>query len=215
MRHLTLTSETCNNETMNYKAFIFDMDGTLVDAQLDFYQLRRELGIEAYKPLLEEVATWPEHQKENAHRIIDACEMTGAYNSTLYSGVEDFLATLNEYQIPTALFTRNSRQATAVTLQKHRLNFDVVITREDAPPKPEPDGLLFITQHLNISPSQALYIGDYLYDLQAGRAADIPTALYTPTPPTDFDPAGAQFTFSCFHQLRRDFLDHCESSVSR
>lgn len=208
MRHLTLTNDTCKTQVMNYKAFIFDMDGTLVDSQLDFYQLRRKLGIEPHKPLLEEVATWSKSKQEQAHKIIDECEMTGAHNSTLYSGVEDFLSTLKKHHVPTALFTRNSRRATDVTLQKHQLSFDAVITREDAPPKPEPHGLLLISQLLNISHTQALYIGDYLYDLQAGQAADIPTALYIPTPPTDFDTSGAHFTFTCFHQLRHDFLDH-------
>ena len=49
-----------------------------------------------------------------------------------------------------------------------------------------------------------LFIGDYIYDLQAGLAAGVPTALYLPAP-ADFDTTGAAFHFESFESLKIRF----------
>ena len=59
------------------------------------------------------------------------------------------------------------------------LTFDPVLAREDAPPKPEPDGILRICAAWGLLPSEILMIGDYIYDVDAGRRAGAQTALVT------------------------------------
>jgi phosphoglycolate phosphatase-like HAD superfamily hydrolase len=50
-------------------------------------------------------------------------------------------------------------------------NYEVycLITREDAAPKPHPESLYKICHHLKSKIDEAPYVGDYLYELQAGQ----------------------------------------------
>jgi phosphoglycolate phosphatase-like HAD superfamily hydrolase len=57
------------------------------------------------------------------------------------------------------------------------------VAREDAPPKPAPDGILTMLAAWGVAPAGAVYGGDYLYDIEAGRRAAVHTVLYAPEPP--------------------------------
>jgi len=186
---------------MTFKGFIFDLDGTLVDSKLDFEKLRKELGLPQNAPILEAVSGWSPEKQKWAHDVIDANELAGAEASEMYDGVNDFLAWLKDKKRPHAIFTRNSRRATNLTLNKHNLSFTHVITRDEAPAKPNPQGLLTLVKNFGLQNQETLYVGDYLYDLQAGLAAQIPTALFFSQQPVDFDARGAHFTFTHFSQL--------------
>ncbi|MES9558853.1 MULTISPECIES: HAD-IA family hydrolase [unclassified Streptomyces] len=48
---------------------------------------------------------------------------------------------------------------------------DVVVTRQDAPPKPAPDGLHLALSRLNTKPERAVFVGDSPTDMTAARAA--------------------------------------------
>ena len=66
-------------------------------------------------------------------------------------------------------------------LEVHGLDgyFDLVISSLDVPrPKPHPDPLLKVTDHFNIGPHQAIYIGDSELDQQAAQAAGMPLVAY-------------------------------------
>jgi phosphoglycolate phosphatase-like HAD superfamily hydrolase len=49
----------------------------------------------------------------------------------------------------------------------------VVITRQDAPAKPAPDGLHAALAQVNVSPAQAVFVGDSPGDMSAARAAGV------------------------------------------
>jgi phosphoglycolate phosphatase-like HAD superfamily hydrolase len=53
------------------------------------------------------------------------------------------------------------------------------LTREDAPPKPDPQGLLSIAANWAIDCGDIAYIGDYKYDIQAAHNAGMQAWLYT------------------------------------
>jgi phosphoglycolate phosphatase-like HAD superfamily hydrolase len=95
---------------------------------------------------------------------------------------------------------------TEMTLLKHGLQFSIVMTRDDAPAKPDPTALHSITKKWGLKNHEVLFVGDYLYDLQAGLAAQVPTALFLSNPP-DFDTKGATFCFSSFTELEQNFLE--------
>ncbi len=192
---------------MKFKGFVFDLDGTLVDSKLDFDRLRLDLGLSEQAPILEAVEAWSPEKQRWAHQIIDEHELAGAAASLVYPGVREFLQSLSDRKIPSAVFTRNSRRATEITLTKHDLQFPHVITRNDAPAKPNPTGLLQIAKHFQLAPAEILYVGDYVYDLKAGLAAQIPTALYLSQSPVDFDTSGAHFIFSDYLELTT-YLQH-------
>ena len=57
--------------------------------------------------------------------------------------------------------------------------FDLIVTADDVErPKPHPDALLKISDHFNILPDQAIYIGDSLLDELAARTAGMPLVAY-------------------------------------
>ena len=83
------------------------------------------------------------------------------------------------------MLTRNSRETTERTLNRWGLSFSQIVTREDAPPKPDPAGVRLIARRWGLPTHQIIVIGDYLFDLQAGRRAGMRSDLFAPneTPP--------------------------------
>lgn len=160
-----------------FQALLFDLDGTLVDTRLDFAALRQELEFPDGIGLLEHLETLPEAQAERARAVIDQHEMAGAAAATWIDGAEALLATLHRRGVPSAILTRNSRAAVARTDQVLGLPVDLILTREDCPPKPDPDGLLRIADRLGLVPERCLYVGDFVYDLQAARNAGMAAGL--------------------------------------
>ncbi len=163
------------------RGVIFDLDGTLVDSRLDFEVIRREMGLPAGVPILEAVAqTESAAERDRLQAILHRHELAGAEQATLFDGVPEFLQWLETKGLPRAVLTRNSRASTDIVLARLGLQFDRVLTREDAPPKPDPAGLLLISQAWNIRPAELLFCGDYLFDLEAGSRAGMVTALFAP-----------------------------------
>lgn len=66
--------------------------------------------------------------------------------------------------------------------------FDMVVCAHDIPrPKPAPDALMHILAAYDLTPGQALFIGDSGVDQQAARAACVPFAAYDdPTLEADY-----------------------------
>lgn len=174
---------------MRVRGVIFDLDGTVVDSRLDFAAIRRDVGVPAGEPILEWIETLPPGaDRDRAVEILHRHEHRGAEAATLMPGIREFLASLAQAGIHRAVFTRNSRPTTEHTLRRLGLDaFAPVITREDAPPKPDPSGLEAICRHWRLQPDDVLFIGDYLYDLEAGRNAGIRTVLYAPQQVFDHD----------------------------
>ena len=163
---------------MTIHAVIFDMDGTLTRPYLNFPAIREAIGIG--EPLLENMLALPlGPERDRAFSILDRFEVEAAEASELNDGARDVLEFLSTRRIPAALVTRNSRRSTDRVLSKHALSFEVVVTREDAPAKPRPEPLWLICEKLGVKPPQALMVGDFKFDIVAGRNAGTRTALLT------------------------------------
>lgn len=161
------------------KAVVFDLDGTLVDSKLDFTELRRRLGWPEQTLILEHLAslTCPLEQQQAMQIIVDF-ELEGARNAGWMPNADLLLQQLNQRQIPLAILTRNMRQATELCIEALRIPIDLVLTRDDAPAKPQPEGLWQIAQRLGVQPHEILYVGDYLFDIQTARNAGSYCCLY-------------------------------------
>jgi HAD superfamily hydrolase (TIGR01549 family) len=166
-------------QTARVRGVVFDLDGTLVVEQLDYDAIRRELGFPPRTPLLEGIAALPETEQRKAHAVLHRHEQAAARTATLNAGVAAFLAQLDEGGVRRAVFSRNSRAAVSVVLERCGLHFETVVAREDGPHKPDPHGLRQICAIWRLPPNEVLMIGDYLYDLQAGNQAGVRTALVT------------------------------------
>jgi HAD superfamily hydrolase (TIGR01549 family) len=79
------------------------------------------------------------------------------------------------------ILTRNARELAHVTLEAIGLAdcfaVEDVLGRDDAPPKPDPGGLLKLAAAWDVSPSEMVMVGDYRFDLDCGRAAGARTVL--------------------------------------
>lgn len=160
------------------EGLIFDLDGTLIDSRLDFDQMRREMGLSAGAPVLETLATLPTADQIRCRRILDEHEQAGVLRAKLLPGVADFFARLDQLQIPRAVQTRNCRAAALGMLERCGLTCERLLAREDAPAKPDPTGILSICGDWQLAPEQVAMVGDFHFDLDAGRAAGAWTVLY-------------------------------------
>lgn len=164
----------------NIKAVVFDLDNTLVTSEMDFQVLRGVIGC----PLSEDLLTYTDslsdkQDRDRAHQIILDHEMSDALRSEPMSGCYELLEFLYKNDFYTAVVTRNCRQATTLKLNHNNIEFEQVITREDFPAKPEPDSLVALASQWNLPTDNVLYVGDYLYDLQAAANANMPSCLVT------------------------------------
>ncbi len=161
------------------RGVVFDLDGTLVVQELDFEAMRREIGLPSGTPLLEALEHLHGPARAAALAILRRHELAAAETARLTPGVGAFLDWLAERGVRKAVLSRNMREAVEKVLRRCGLTFDPVLAREDAPYKPSPEGLWQICAAWGMAPAEVLMVGDYLYDLQAGRSAGTRTALVT------------------------------------
>lgn len=163
---------------MRHAGVIFDLDGTLVDSRLDFDAMRAETGCPEGIGLLEYADSLPPGEAQRVHEIVHQHEMAGATAAVWIPGAEAWLRALQAASVPTAILTRNSRPATELTLSRLGIEVEHVLTREDCRPKPDPQGLLMIAAAWGLPCEKLVYVGDFLYDLQAARAAGMHAWFY-------------------------------------
>jgi len=161
--------------------WIFDMDGTLTVPVHDFEAIRSDLGLPRGRPILEELASRPDHEAEALHRRLFEIERGLAEQAVAWPDVPVFLAGLLDAGVPLGILTRNSRDLAHITLKAAGLaeffDPDLVLGREDAEPKPSPMGIEQILAAWSVEAARCSMVGDYLFDLQAGRAAGCRTVL--------------------------------------
>jgi HAD superfamily hydrolase (TIGR01509 family) len=174
------------------RAVVFDMDGTLTESPLDFDRIRAECGIPPGEPVLEYIDRAPESHRGRLERILRTHERRAALACTVRDGATDVLEELRRRGYRTALLTRNSRQSVEVVLDRFGWTFDCWVSREQGQPKPSPDALRKIACTLGLATADLLMVGDYLFDVAAGRAAGARTAFLRtgknipPPPDADF-----------------------------
>ena len=155
------------------------MDDTLVQTRLDFAAIKNDIGCPADEDILTyiEKMSCPQEQRK-ANQIVLEHELSDAQTSVWLPGAQAFVESAKLNSLPLAIVTRNSRQATQIKLNNNRIAIENVITREDAPAKPDPTALLTIAQDWQIAPQNIAYLGDYIYDIQAAHNADMQAWLY-------------------------------------
>jgi HAD superfamily hydrolase (TIGR01549 family) len=185
-------------DNLRVRGVVFDMDGTLVAQTIDFDAIRRELGLPFGTPLLEAMDRLPDADRVAAWAVLDRHEQAAVAAAEVLPGVLDFLNWLDVRGVKRAVLTRNSRSVAEAVLGRCGLStFDPIVTRDDAPFKPQPEGLWRICKAWGVAPSEVLMLGDYVYDIQVGRNAGARTALLTHGREWPFA-AEAEFAFATF-----------------
>lgn len=159
------------------RGVLFDMDGVVVRQRLDFPAIKREIFGDTAGFILERMAELPEAERQRAEAILERHETEAALTAEPMDGIVPFLAWLEAKGFRRGLVTRNSRKSVELVLNRFGFRFDAVVTREDAPPKPAPDPVWHACRGMQVEPSDALFVGDYEFDMISGRRAGTRTVL--------------------------------------
>ncbi|MCE2459336.1 MAG: phosphoglycolate phosphatase [Pseudomonadales bacterium] len=188
---------------MSYSAYLFDLDGTLVDTAPDLSRALNHTLSLAGLPDVDESLTrhWVGHgvraMLEAAFDHLSLCptpEDLDAHQATL---VEHYAAHIADYslpypavvetlqvladRVPLAVVTNkptdlSNRLLAALDLQRF---FQVVVGRGATERfKPDPEPAWYACEHVGKAASQALFVGDSETDVLCARAAGCPIVLY-------------------------------------
>ena len=159
----------------NCQHWVFDMDGTLTIAVHDFLYIRRMLEIPEHADILEHLASLPNTEAQQKHVWLLEHERQLAMNSQPAPGAIELVQHLHRQGRDLAILTRNAKELALLTLGAIDLldyfSDTLILGREQAIPKPHPDGLLKIAQHWHIAPQHMVMVGDFQMDLKTAQAA--------------------------------------------
>lgn len=182
-------------------AVLFDLDGTLIDTAPDFIRIvqkmcaeegvtapsaaqirsqvsegaramvrliRPELGLD--DPAL--LAYRQQFLQEYAQQI--------AVDTALFEGMQALLESLEQRQIAWGIVTNKPRDLSVLLLEALGLTqrCAVLVCPEDVSrSKPDPEPMLLAAAQIGVAAEQIVYVGDHPRDIDAGRAAQMPTVL--------------------------------------
>ncbi len=155
------------------------MDGTLTNAIHDFDAMREELALPAGKPILESIADLPDDEAKRINKALDEMEYGIAGKATAQPYAKELLSLLQKNHCHVGIVTRNGHGIAEATLKACGLDgfftSHTIIGRECASPKPLPDGVELLLSRMSADAANAVMVGDYLFDLEAGKRAGTST----------------------------------------
>ncbi len=167
------------NALRRCRHWIFDLDGTLTHPVHDFAAIRRELGVPDHAPILEHLATLPADEAAPRLAWLDAIETAACARAMPRPGAATLLAALHRRGCRLGIVSRNRLASIRRTLEAAGLNGYFadpdLVGRDEAPPKPDPAGLTLLLTAWRAAPCDAVMVGDFVHDLDAGRAAGVAT----------------------------------------
>ena len=159
--------------------WIFDLDGTLTVSAHDFEHIRRELGLAPETPILEALHAMPESEAAPLWESLNELEFYYAGKASVMLGASELLQKLHDGGRRLAILTRNTMPVVEQTLQAckidHFFPLDHILDRDSCIPKPSPDGVERLLDLWKADPEDTVMVGDYLYDLEAGKSAGVAT----------------------------------------
>jgi HAD superfamily hydrolase (TIGR01509 family) len=170
--------------------WIFDLDGTLTVSAHDFEHIRRELGLVPETPILEALHAMPAEQAAPLWETLNELEFYYAGQASVMQGAAELLQKLHENGRQLAILTRNTMPVVKQTLHACRLEhffpLEHILDRDACIPKPSPDGVRRLLEFWRADADDSVMVGDYLYDLEAGKGAGVAT-IHVDTRRGDFD----------------------------
>lgn len=194
-------------------AVFFDLDGTLADTAGDFIPvvqtLRAEAGLKPLPPerirasvsngargLVTLALGLAEGEGDFEHwrqRLLTLYGGILGTHATLFPGLRELIARLGEAGIAWGVATNKPREYTVPLLERLAIDpppASVVCPEDVSERKPHPESLERNCREAGCAPERAVYVGDHVRDIEAGRRAGVYTvaAAYGYIEPGD-DPA--------------------------
>ena len=159
--------------------WIFDLDGTLTVSAHDFEHMRRELGLAPQAPILEALQAMPESKAAPLWEMLNELEFYYAGKASVMQGAKELLQKLHTNGRQLAILTRNTMPVVKHTLQACKIDHffpqDHILGRDSCIPKPSSDGVERLLKFWQADAGDTVMVGDYLYDLEAGKGAGVAT----------------------------------------
>ena len=198
-------------------AVLFDLDGTLIDTAADFVRIIGKMSREnnwqvpIESDIREQVSAGASAMvqlmlRHNGQMIVSDDELLAfrqqflddyeadiCVDSCLFEQLDEVLIFLESKQVPWGIVTNKPRYLAEQLLEKMQLHerCTVLVCPDDVSrPKPDPEPMYLALEKLGIprgGAASVLYVGDHIRDIEAGRAAGMPTILaaYGYIPPED------------------------------
>jgi len=168
---------------MRIRAALLDMDGTVFDSRIDWLALREKIELPwDGRPILAQLRDTPTDVRVKGLALLHEAEREGAEDGELIPGTHELLESLRRHSVRCALITNNSRSSAETVLDRYRLSFDLVLTRDDGAAKPDPEIFGRALAELQVDPDEAVAIGDAHLDLIAAQRAGIRETILVGTP---------------------------------
>ena len=184
------------------RAVLFDLDGTLIDSAPDLAaaadKMRLDRGLESlpyekYRPMAGAGARGmlgvafdmtPEHPNFVAWReeFFFNYDMCLTQRTKAFVGVEELLATLSMRGLVWGIVTNKSMRFTDALVRQMPILHDaaVVISGDTtAHAKPHPEPMFEAARRLKTATQHCVYVGDDKRDIDAGKAAGMPSLAAT------------------------------------
>lgn len=176
----------------DYKLYVFDLDGTLIDTRVDIFMAIKEVLLDTgMNDATEEeiVASIGGGARKAVERLtgfsgekLDYCEqlfhkkyeVLCSDNTIVYEGGEDLVKRLKSEGKKLAVMTMKARIPTVKILEHHGLLslFDEVITFDDVEKrKPDPESFFKLLDKYGFESRDALMIGDTTTDIKYAKNA--------------------------------------------
>lgn len=170
---------TGNKNLADRTCWVFDMDGTLTLGIHDFEAIRATLELPTGAPILESLRRLSPEIAAVKHQQLREIELDIASQATAQPGAHELLEQLLNQGKHIGILTRNGKDIAHATLDACGLSdfFEpaFVLSRDCHAPKPEPDGILALLDTWEAPPTEAVMVGDYKFDLEAGQRAKTAT----------------------------------------
>ena len=179
---------------LDFKALLFDLDGTLLDTAPDFIAaLNKQLGLHGRAPLpdhairssvtngsvgliQEGFGMAPDHVQFETLReeFLELYFTNLADRTALFAGLQQVLDDCKARGIPWGVVTNKPwryTEATMVQLGLMDTAATVICPDHVKRAKPDPASILLACSEIATAPQDCLYVGDHVRDIEAGRAA--------------------------------------------
>jgi HAD superfamily hydrolase (TIGR01509 family) len=208
-----------------FEGLFLDLDGTIIDSSPMIYEVVKELFQinnlgEVSETMLEEHAGLPPREffEVIAPDQIDfLIKQTAALEdkhralAPLFPGVATLLTEISNSGFPLAVITSQADLEMALVKTSYEFSslIDFWICSDDVTnPKPDPESILIALDFFGIPGSKTLFVGDSVYDINAGKNAGVKTgaALWGGNNKNEMKSLKPDFLFSKPSEIKKCFI---------